>query len=181
MLDFFGHDYHNKVMRFLNLLIILLTITVMPTAIPIMAEERVAPDFTLTDINGRTVSFSDFRGKVILLNFWATWCTACIDEMDSLNKAYLDMRDKGFVVIGISIDQSRAVVSDFVKRKGLKFPVLLDPEKEVYFDRYAVFGLPTSFLIDRRGYIRQRYIGEMDWQEKDFVDKVHNLLNEKGR
>mgnify|MGYP001773945516 CR=1 FL=1 len=144
-------------------------------------EDKLAPDFVLKDINGNNIRLSDFRGRVILLNFWATWCNVCVDEMDSLNRVYRDMKDKGFVVVAVSIDQSEKAVKEFVRHKNLSFPVLLDPEKEVYFDKYAAFGLPTSFLIDKKGYIRERYIGEEDWQDKTFVEKVIKLINEKGR
>ncbi|MFN3740801.1 MAG: TlpA disulfide reductase family protein, partial [Thermodesulfovibrionales bacterium] len=138
-------------MRFLNILISLTLFLIFSSALH--AEHRQAPDFSLNDLNGKSVKLSDFKGKVVLLNFWATWCNVCVDEMDSLNKAYRDMKGKGFVVIAVSIDQSKKPVSDFVKLKGLEFPVLLDPEKEVYFDRYAGFGLPISFLIDKKGNI----------------------------
>lgn len=166
-------------MKFLNILISLTLFLIFSSTL--YAEYREAPDFSLNDLNGKPVKLSDFRGRVVLLNFWATWCNVCVDEMDSLNRAYRDMKDKGFVVIAISIDQSKKAVSEFVRLKGLEFPVLLDPEKEVYFDRYAVFGLPASFLIDKKGNIRERYIGEEDWQDRTFTEKVLKLLNEQGR
>lgn len=160
-------------MKFLNILIIaLLTIS------PAMAEKVPAPDFSLLDVSGKPVSLSDFKGKVVLLNFWATWCNVCVEEMEGLNKLYRDMKDNGFLVIAVSIDQSRNDVAKFVSSRRLEFPVLLDPEKEVYFDKYAVFGLPTSFLIDKKGYIRDRYIGENDWGDKKFIQKVLELLAE---
>lgn len=163
-------------MRFLNILIALIVFFFLPSIL--QAEYKPAPDFVLKDLNGKAIKLSDFRGKVVLLNFWATWCDVCVEEMDGLNKVYRDMKTKGFVVIAVSIDQSKKSVSDFVKFKGLEFPVLLDPEKEVYFDKYAVFGLPTSFLIDKKGNIRERYIGEEDWQDRSFTEKVLKLLNE---
>lgn len=163
-------------MRFLNILMGLTIFLSLPSSL--QAEYKTAPDFSLNDLNGKSVKLSDFKGRVVLLNFWATWCDVCVEEMDGLNKAYREMKNKGFVVIAVSIDQSKKSVSDFVKLKGLEFPVLLDPEKEVYFDKYAVFGLPTSFLIDKKGNIRERYIGEEDWQDRSFTEKVLKLLNE---
>lgn len=165
-------------MRLLNFLIIPLVFIILGFPQLSSAEEKIAPDFVLKDINGKEVRLSDFRGKVVLLNFWATWCDVCINEMDSLNKAYQNMKEKGFVVVAISIDRSEKVVKEFARHKGLNFPVLMDPEKEVYFDKYAIFGLPTSFLIDKKGYIRERYIGEKDWLSNAFTERVIKLINE---
>ena len=138
-----------------------------------------APDFTLTDIAGKKTSLAEFRGKVVLLNFWATWCGPCRAEMPSLNKLYLDLRDRGFVVLAVSIDTSDKPVKSFVAEKRLAFPVLMDKDKEVSFDLYGAMGMPTSFLIDKNGVITEKIMGEMEWDSPKMKEKILKLLGGK--
>jgi peroxiredoxin len=138
-----------------------------------------APEFSLSDINGKKVSLSDFKGKVILLNFWATWCGPCTGEMPSLNRLYASFKNDGFMVLAVSIDPSDKPVRSFVSSKGITFPVLMDPEKEAYFDLYAVFALPTSFLIDRKGMIIAKVLGDREWDSPDMKNKIADLLKKK--
>ena len=138
-----------------------------------------APTFELPDINGKKISLSDFKGKVVLLNFWATWCDPCKAEMPSLNNLYAAFKNEGFVVLAVSIDPSEKPVKSFVSEKGVSFPVLMDPEKEVYFDQYAVFAMPTSFLIDRKGMIAEKFMGERVWDSQEIKDKVVSVLRRK--
>jgi peroxiredoxin len=135
-----------------------------------------APDFTLPDINGNKMTLSSFRDKVVVLNFWATWCTSCKEEMTSLNNLYLKLKDKGFVVLAISIDTSEKPVRSFISEKKLKLNVLLDKEKEVYFDSYAVMGLPTSFLIDRNGLIVDKIVGEVRWDTPQMEEEIMKAI-----
>jgi peroxiredoxin len=138
-----------------------------------------APEFSLPDINGKKISLSDFKGKVILLNFWATWCGPCTAEMPSLNRLYAAFKNDGFVVLAVSIDPSDKPVRSFVSAKGITFPVLMDPDKEAYFDLYAVFALPTSFLIDRKGMIVEKVLGDREWDSPDMKNKIADLLKRK--
>jgi peroxiredoxin len=140
-----------------------------------------APEFTLPDINGKKVSLSDFKGKVILLNFWATWCGPCTGEMPSLNNLYAAFKNEGFVVLAVSIDPSERAVQSFVSAKGITFPVLMDPDKEAYFDLYAVFALPTSFLIDRKGMIVAKILGDREWDSPDMKNKIADLLKQRAQ
>ena len=122
-----------------------------------------APDFTLPDLNGRTIHLSELKGKPILLNFWATWCLPCRTEMPSLEQAYQDYKGKGLVVLAINIDQrSPSRVEAFVKEYRLTFPILLDPEWTAA-EAYRVFGgVPTTYLINRAGQIVAQAEG-LDW------------------
>ncbi len=138
-----------------------------------------APAFTLPDINGKKVSLSDFKDKVVLLNFWATWCGPCKAEMPSLNNLSTTFKNEGFVVLAISIDPSDKPVRSFVLEKGITFPVLMDPDKEVYFDLYAIFALPTSFLIDRNGIIVEKIMGDREWDSPEMKDKVLRVLRKR--
>jgi peroxiredoxin len=145
---------------------------------PIFAEtvRSLAPDFTLNDIYGKRITLSEFRGNVVLLNFWATWCVPCRLEMPSLNNLYHEFKDKGLNILGISVDISEKPVRSFISEKRIIFPVLMDKDKEVYFDRYAALGLPVTFLIDRKGMIVERIIGEKDWGSPEMRGKILKLL-----
>jgi peroxiredoxin len=137
---------------------------------------KLAPVFELTDVNGKKVSLADFKGKVILINFWATWCGPCKAEMPSLNKLFLAFKSDGFVVLSISVDSSEKPVQAILKEQSIAFPVLMDKEQDVYFDLYGVLGLPTSFLIDRDGIIRDKIRGEREWDAPDMKEKIGTLL-----
>lgn len=140
---------------------------------------KYAPAFDLKDMNGKKVSLSEFKGKVVLVNFWATTCDPCKAEMPSMNNLYKTFRDHDFTVLAISIDSSEKAVKSFISEKGILFPVLLDKDKEVYFDDYAVIGLPTSFLIDRNGVIAEKFLGERDWDSPEMKNKITSLLNRR--
>jgi peroxiredoxin len=140
---------------------------------PPVAEK--AADFSLKDLRGETVSSSSLRGKVVLLNFWATWCPPCVSEMPSLDKLYQELRARGFEVVAVSLDRSADDVKEYVGKKGFKFPVLMDEGNKVS-RRYKVFSTPTSFLIDRKGNIVERFYGEYDWQDRDIKAKIEKLF-----
>lgn len=136
----------------------------------------VADDFTLNDIDGQRITLSEFRGKMVLLNFWATWCVPCRAEMPSLNNLYLALKDKGLVVLAISVDTSEKSVRSFIAEKKIAFPVLIDKDKEVYFDKYALFGLPVTILI-KDGIIVEKVMGEREWDSQEMKEKIVKLLN----
>jgi len=138
-----------------------------------------APPFVLKDLEGKTVSLTALKGKVILLNFWATYCGPCKTEMPSLSALYEGLKDKGFLVLAVSIDTSEKPVKSYVSGKKLRFPVLLDKDKEVFFDSYAAMGLPTSFLIDRNGVIVEKVVGPKEWNAADVKDRILKLLTAK--
>ncbi len=162
--------------RFSSLVFILLLFVFSSGYRAYAAQGTAAPDFTLSDINGRKVTLSEFRGKVVLLNFWATWCGPCRAEMPALNNLYLDLKGKGLVVLAVSVDPSDKPVRSFVSEKKLGFPVLLDKEKEVYFDSYAVVGLPAAFLIDKKGMVVEKIMGEQEWDSAQMKEKIIKLL-----
>lgn len=123
------------------------------------AGSRQAPDLVLPDLSGKTVTLASFRGKPVLVNFWATWCDTCRVEMPELEE--MSRRSGGrFAVIGVSLDDDPAEVPPFAKRHKLTFPLLIADRKAVA--GYAVRGLPTAFLIDAEGRIARRWAGAMD-------------------
>ena len=124
---------------------------------PAEGPERVS-DFSLKDIEGKAVSLNDFRVKLVLMNFWATWCVPCREEMRILRQIHDQWRDKGLVVLSINMGESASRVRGYVKRYALPFPVLLDPNTEL-FVKLGVRVLPTSLLVDKDGTIVAKKVG----------------------
>jgi len=115
-----------------------------------------AEDFRLVDLEGKQQSLSQYRGKVVLVNFWATWCKPCTTEMPAMQTTYDKLRDKGFVVLAINELEDDAKVREHIKQHGHTFPVLMDRENKVA-NQFGVFGLPVSVFIDEKGVV-QEYI-----------------------
>jgi peroxiredoxin len=137
---------------------------------PAEGPERV-PEFSLKDIEGKAVSLNDFRGKFVLMNFWATWCVQCLEEMRVLRQAHDQWREKGLVVLSINMGENASRVRGYVKRYALSFPVLLDPDTEL-FVKLGVRMLPTSLLVDKGGAIVARKEGAFlstENLEKEFI------------
>lgn len=132
-----------------------------------------APEFTLAD-SGRKVSLADFRGKTVVLNFWATWCPPCIEEMPSLVAMQRQLQDK-VVVLAVSVDKDRAAYERFVRQYDLAaLETVLDPNEESR-KLYSTTGLPETFVIDRNGVIRRKFVGPLDWTEKEILDYLAKL------
>jgi peroxiredoxin len=140
-----------------------------------------APDFTLRDLRGTPIQLSRVLGRqAVLLNFWATWCPPCREEMPTMERAYRDYRTKGLEVLAVSIDagdESSVAprVRRFMTELKLTFPALLDPKGEVV-RTYRLRGLPTTFLIDRAGMVRAAEIGFRDWTDAESRRKLEALL-----
>jgi peroxiredoxin len=143
-----------------------------------VGEYTVAPDFTLPDLNGTKVTLSDYRGKVVLLNFWATWCPPCRLEMPTMEEAYRKYKDQGFAVVAVSVDTGpTSAIQDFLHEFGLTFQILLDPQMET-LKSFDSFSLPTTIVIDRQGFIRARELGYRDWTDEQSTALITDLLNE---
>ena len=127
-----------------------------------------APDFKLKTLDGKEVSLSDYRGKVVLINFWATWCPPCREEMPLFERIYRKYKNKGFEILAIGTDGSVEPVKKFVKEYKLSFPVLFDNANVVAL--YQVQGLPTSFLVGRDGKILKVRLGEYKEIERDLKE-----------
>lgn len=144
---------------------------------PLIAQEReMALDFSLRNLSGRQESLKNYRGKVILLNFWATWCPPCREEMPSMERLYHSLKDQGLVVLGISSDAfGERSVKPFVDEFRLTFPVLLDPDSRVT-NVYMVRYRPTSYLIDAQGRIITRIVGPRDWMSDNILESIRGIL-----
>lgn len=140
-----------------------------------------APEFRLMDLTGKTVALSDFRGKVVLLNFWATWCFPCRVEMPSMQDAYRRFRSQGLEVLAVSVDEQGArVTRPFQEDKGLTFPILHDTDYRVGL-MYGARSLPMTYLIDRQGIIRQRVFGSKEWDTMEARTMLQDLLQESDQ
>jgi peroxiredoxin len=139
---------------------------------------RKAPDFSLKDLNGRKVEIRQYKGKIIFLNFWATWCGPCKEEMPSLEVLHRQFTGENFVLLTISVDyEGLKPVQGFVDKSHYTFPVLLDPNGET-LDLFEVKGIPTTFIIDRNGMMIGRAIGPRDWKSPEVLSLI-NLLVKK--
>jgi len=137
-----------------------------------------APDFSLPDLNGKTHTLSEYKGKVIFLNLWTTWCPPCRMEMPAMERLYRRLRDRDFVMLAVSADEAgKEAVAPFVEELGLTFPILLDPEGRLS-PRYGVTGYPETFVINREGKVVEHMIGPADWQSEEMVGFFESLLDE---
>jgi peroxiredoxin len=134
-----------------------------------------APELTLTDVQGHTVSLSDYRGHWVLVNNWATWCPPCRAEMPELNAYYQAHKDDGFVLIGISAGDTQAQVADFVSAFGIRFPMWVDPQQAA-LSAFRMNALPNSFVIDPEGYVRTSWTGAVTLT--DLENRVTSLMEE---
>lgn len=162
--------------RLMPSLFLLLLLLSFPTVSGAIGIGKPAPDFTLTDTNGISVSLSSFKGSVVILNFWSTTCPPCLAEFPSLEELYRELGKRGLVVVGVAVENDLPAVKKVISRQKLTFPILLDPDKEVYFDSYALFGLPISLIIDKQGNIVDRFIGEVVWTSPKIKEKIGKLL-----
>jgi cytochrome c biogenesis protein CcmG/thiol:disulfide interchange protein DsbE len=125
---------------------------------PLPRRGFAAPDFTLDTLDGQTIALSDLQGQMVLINFWASWCLPCREEMPAIQQVYERYRDQGFVVLAVNLQQEDAHVAAFVDQLELTFPVLMDRDGDV-FDRYRIVALPSTFFVDRAGLIQDLAVG----------------------
>ena len=130
-----------------------------------------APEFELAG----GVRLADYRGKLVLLNFWATWCPPCIAEVPSLNRLYGRFREDGLVILAVSVDEQEDVYRRFLDRYGVKFPTVRDPER-IVSSRYGTMKYPESYLINGQGQVIQKYVGAEDWERPEIVNYLQSLL-----
>jgi peroxiredoxin len=136
-----------------------------------------APDFTLRSMAGPNLRLNEQRGRVVMVNFWATWCGPCRQEMPHLNKLYDKYRDSGFVLLGVNIDDNADKATDLATKLGLRFPVLLDTDKTVT-RLYDMGSMPATVLIDREGKVRHLHRGYREGYELTYDSQVRALLKE---
>lgn len=132
-----------------------------------------APDFTVHD-SEKTVTLSQFKGQVVVLNFWATWCPPCVEEVPSLVQMQQRMKAKGVTVVAVSIDEDESAYRQFVKDHGMNLLTVRDPEQKTS-KLYGTAGWPETYVIDRSGVTRRKFIGPVDWTEPDVIEYLGKL------
>ncbi len=136
-----------------------------------------APDFALKSSNGENLRLSEYRGDVVMVNFWATWCGPCRQEMPLLDELYSRYQRVGFSLLGVNIDDNTAKAMNMVAELGVTFPVLFDSRKEVS-KLYQVKAMPVTILIDREGTVRYVHHGYKPGYEDKYLDQIRSLLRE---
>ncbi|MBI5631922.1 MAG: TlpA family protein disulfide reductase [Nitrospirae bacterium] len=137
-----------------------------------------APAFELSDLHGRRHGLSDYLGKVVLINFWASWCRECVTEMPSLNTLYSQLSGQGLAVLGVTVDRKAEDAGSAAEKARIAYPVLLDSKGEVFIKKYAVIGLPATVIVDRKGIVRETLIGTQDFLEKELKARIISFVKE---
>jgi peroxiredoxin len=142
----------------------------------IIGEGDRAPEFRLTTLEGKQASLSDFRGKVVIVHFWATWCPPCVEEMPGIERLSRSFDGKDFALLAVSVDEGGAqAVASFLNRNKLSLPVLLDPGGKISHS-YGTFKFPESYIIDRSGVVRYKVIGPADWNVSENINAIRGLI-----
>ena len=147
----------------------------MSARLPVATRGIVPPDFTVPLLDGGAITLSELKGKVVFLNFWATWCGPCRAEMPSMNEVYRRLRDSGFEILAVNIQENPASVAAFMKEYSLEFPAALDRDGSVSA-QYGIQAIPTSYIIDRRGRVVSRLMGSIDWNTPEIIAALESLL-----
>jgi len=132
-----------------------------------------APQFAVEDSDHK-VTLSDLKGKIVVLNFWATWCPPCVDEMPSLVQMQQLMRDKGVTVLAVSVDADGGSYHKFLKDHNINLLTVRDPDQKSN-NLYGTFKFPETYIIDRNGVVRRKFIGPVDWNQADILDYLSKL------
>lgn len=132
-----------------------------------------APNFTVQDAD-RKVTLADYRGKVVVLNFWATWCPPCVEEMPSLVQLQQRLKDKGVTVLAVSLDADEGAYHKFLKDHGVNLTTVRDPDLKSS-DLYGTFKYPETYIIDRNGTLQRKFIGAVNWNDPEVVSFLSKL------
>ncbi|MFV1982540.1 MAG: TlpA disulfide reductase family protein [Thiohalomonadales bacterium] len=137
--------------------------------------KQIAPDFTLASNKGSNIRLKDLRGKVVMINFWATWCAPCRKELPLLNVLYNKYKSKGFVLLGVNIDDNSKLANKMIKDLKINFPVLFD-KTQATSEKYDLQAMPSTFILDKNGVIRFSHYGYKSGYEKKYDKDVKSLL-----
>ncbi len=135
-----------------------------------------APEFTLPAPNGRSISLSDFRGKVVMVHFWATWCPPCVEELPTLAKLNQSLAGQDFEMFAVSVDEGGAdAVTSFLHQNNLNVPVLLDTDHAIS-SKYGTYKFPETYILDRAGIVRYKIIGPRDWRDPAALNLLRSMM-----
>lgn len=139
--------------------------------LPVLAKPFAATDFELTGEDGRNYRLSDYRGQVVLINFWASWCPPCRYEMPALERLWQQVRDKGIVILAVNVGEDRDTIFEFMGQYPMSFPLPMDLKGEVV-KSYPVTGLPTSYVVDPEGLVTHRAVGGREWDAPQLIQQL---------
>ena len=141
-----------------------------------------APDFSLPDLQGKTQRLTDYRGKVVFLNFWATWCKPCKEEMPSMQVLWDNLKNQDFMMLAVSMDRVTTTkdIPSFVETLKLSFPILTDSWGQTD-KRYKLMGVPETYIIDQNGMLREKVIGPRDWTRRESIETIVQLLQKQSK
>lgn len=145
-----------------------------PQTLPVVATPFVAPDFTLPGEDGKTYRLKDYRGKVVVINFWATWCPPCRYEMPSLERAWNQLKDQDVVVLAINVGETADVIFEFTGTYPMSFPLPMDLDGAVT-KQYPTTGLPTTYIVNPEGMVTHRAVGSREWNDPQLMNALLNL------
>lgn len=156
-----------------------------PPVTPVQAEAPALklgdrrPDFTLPDTDGKPRSVSEWDGKLLFVNFWATWCPPCVEEIPSLQRLYRQLKPRGLEILAVDVGETVETMEAFLADKPVDFPVLMDTDGDA-LRRWGIYAFPTTLVLDRRHRIRYAVFGAFDWSSQEVIDALAPLL-EAGR
>ena len=141
-----------------------------------------APNFSLPDLQGKTQRLTDYRGKVVFLNFWATWCKPCKEEMPSMQVLWDNLKNQDFMMLAVSMDRVTTTkdIPSFVETLKLSFPILTDSWGQTD-KRYKLMGVPETYIIDQNGVLREKVIGPRDWTRRESIETIVRLLQKQPK
>ncbi len=166
-------------MKALNLLLTLVLMLPATAAWAVRAVEvdDPAPDFTLPMLDGGNLRLQEQRGQVVLVNFWASWCGPCRQEMPLLDRMHQRYQDAGFVVLGVNVEGDKRLAQGLVQQTGVNFPILIDQDQKVSA-LYDVSAMPSSVVLDRNGVVRYVHLGYKPGDEASYLDVIQRLIRE---
>jgi peroxiredoxin len=144
---------------------------------PVASVGKPAPDFDTVDLEGKVWSLSKLKGKVVFVNFWATWCAPCREEMPAMQKLYEMMPKDKFEMLALFNNDKKPVAKNFVAKLGLTMPILSD-EYNFAGTKYGLTGLPETFIVDKKGVIREKFIGPAQWDSPENIQMMTKYINE---
>ena len=142
-----------------------------PPELTTVPDKPMAPDFNLPDTEGDTHRLSDYRGQVVIVNFWAVWCAPCRKEMPSMQRAWEQVRDQEVTLLAVNWGDSEEDIAKFKEKYPVDFPLLLDEDKSLP-EQWGVKGLPTTFVVDPEGRLVYRIVGEREWDDPELLAQV---------
>ncbi len=158
---------------------VVLAVSLLLVAMSVQAEKLTGPasDFTLKNLDGENIKLSELRGEVVMINFWASWCGPCRQEMPILDAMYEEYQDLGFTILGVNVEEDPNAARKLLKSIPVTFPILLDGKNAVSQD-YNVIAMPSTFMVDRDGNLRYQHLGYLPGYEKEYERQVRELLAE---